>query len=409
MTESSPPKLNYRWVILGVCWLAYIVAFMQRLSIGPLAPFLKEDLSLSASQVGTLMSAAAFGYMITLIPSGWLVDKVGPRWMLLVGELIGGIFLAAMFTVDTYVEGLVFMGLAGFGLGSLMPATTKAILVWFPLKERATAMGFKQTSVNIGGIITASTLPAVALALSWHYGFLGIGFIAVIIGIVSFILYKEPPPGITDTIFEPAKPSGSEPVFREILKGRDIWCISLTGLCFCAIEFAVLAHFVLYLQEVLLFAVVNAGLLLALLEAGGAFGKPVSGFISDRLFSGKRKPVYILLCVLTVIICFIWSLLGQGSPTWLLGILAVIIGLSAITWGGVHLTLVGEIAGKELAGKAIGASSTLLLVGSMMGPPVFGHIVDVTGIYTMAWQFLVVLGIIGLVSLIFVREGKRRI
>ncbi|MFH0769537.1 MAG: hypothetical protein V1932_08265 [Chloroflexota bacterium] len=43
MIKSTMTGLKYRWVILGVCWLAYIVAFMQRLSIGPLAPFLKRD------------------------------------------------------------------------------------------------------------------------------------------------------------------------------------------------------------------------------------------------------------------------------------------------------------------------------------------------------------------------------
>ena len=49
------------------------------------------------------------------------------------------------------------MTLAGIGLGCVMPATTKAVLVWFPIKERATAMGFKQTGVNVGGMISAAS------------------------------------------------------------------------------------------------------------------------------------------------------------------------------------------------------------------------------------------------------------
>ena len=156
--NPSAPGMRYRWVILGVCWLAYIVAFIQRLCIGPLAPFLKESMSLSNSEVGALMSAAAFGYMITLIPGGWLVDRIGARWILLIGEIIGGTFIALMFTVQTYVFGLLLMGMAGFGLGAIFPATSKAILIWFPVRERATAMGFKQTAVNIGGIIAASAV-----------------------------------------------------------------------------------------------------------------------------------------------------------------------------------------------------------------------------------------------------------
>lgn len=84
-TESVSSSLGYRWVMLGVCWLAYSVAYMQRLGVGPLAPFLKEDLGLTAAQVGTLMSASSFGNMITLIPGGWLVDRIGVRRTLFIG------------------------------------------------------------------------------------------------------------------------------------------------------------------------------------------------------------------------------------------------------------------------------------------------------------------------------------
>jgi sugar phosphate permease len=409
MAELARPVSRYRWLVLGVCWLAYVIVYIQRLSIGPLAPFLKEDLSLTAAQIGTLMSASAFGYMVTLIPGGWFVDRIGIRWMLFIGEFTGGIFIAAMFTVQTYAMGLLFMGLAGFGLGVIMPTTTKAVLVWFPVKERATAMGLKQTGLNVGGIVTASLLPIVAIVLSWHYGFLGIGALSVIIGMVSLVLYKEPPKDISFNISESAESLSLRTSVREIFGNREIWFVSLTGLCMAVVEFSVLAYFVLYLQEMLLFAVVTAGLFLALLQAGGALGKPVAGFVSDRLFSGRRKLVYILLCAITGVICLVWASLGQGSPLWITGVLAAVLGLSGISWGGIHLTLVGEIAGKELAGEVTGASMVFVLLGSIFGPPFFGYIFDVTGTYQMAWQFLATLTIAAVVFLLFVREERRRI
>lgn len=396
-------------MILGVCWLAYIVAFMQRLSVSPLAPFLKEDLELTSTQVGFFMSAAAFGYTLALIPAGWLVDRIGIRWLLLIGEMIGGIFLASMFTVMTFTQGLIFMALAGMGMGCLMPSTTKAIMVWFPVKERATAMGLKQTAVNVGGIITAATLPTVALTLGWHYGFLGIGFIAVVIGIVSFILYKQPLQSASLDTPESVISSGTRPSVREVFRSRDIWLVSGAGLCLCAVEFSAITYFVLYLKETLLFTVVTAGFYLAILEAGGAFGKPISGLISDRLFSGGRKKVSILMCCLTFVVCIIFAFLPQGSPPWLIIPLCLVLGFVGIGWGGLYLTLVGEFAGKELAGTVTGMSSVFMMVGSIAGPPIFGYIVDTTGSYQIAWQFLVVMAILAAVLLFFVREEKRRI
>jgi len=409
VVKPGAPSLSYRWVILGVCWLAYIVAFMQRLSIGPLAPFLKEDLNLTSAQVGLFMSAAAFGYGLTTVPAGWLVDRIGVRWLLLMGEVIGGIFIAGMFIVTTFTQGLIFMALAGTGMGCLMPSTTKAVLEWFPLKERATAMGFKQTAVNAGGIITAVTLPAVALAIGWHYGFLGIGFIAIVIGIVSFLLYKQPPQSVSLNTSESIIPPLSKPSVWEVFRGRDIWLVMFAGMFLCVVEFSAIAYFVLYLEETLLFTVVTAGFFLAILEGGGAFGKPVSGLISDRLFHGSRKGVYILMCLVAFAMCLIFAFFEQSSPSWLIILISFILGFVAIGWGGLHLTLVGEFAGRELAGVVTGLSSLVVLSGNIIGPPIFGYIIDTTGSYQIGWQFLAIMAILALALLLFVREGRRKI
>jgi len=389
--------------------MAYMVAFMQRLSIGPLAPFLKEDLNLTSTQTGLFMSAAAFGYMLTLIPAGWLVDKIGVRWLLLVGEVIAGIFIALMFTVTSYTQGLALMALAGMGLGCIMPSSTKGVLVWFPVNERATAMGVKQTAVNLGGIVTAATLPTVALAFGWHYGFLGIGFIAIIIGVISFVLYKQPPEEVVVDAPEPVKNSARWSSFLEIFKNRNIWLVIGASMCLMALEFAAIAYFVLYLKEALLFSVVTAGFFLAMLEAGGAFGKPVSGLISDRLFKGSRKGVFIMMCAIALVMCLVFAFISQGSPYWLVIAVCLIAGFAAVGWGGLQLTLIGEFAGKEMAGVVTGTSGVFLLMANMAGPPAFGYIIDTTGSYQLAWLFLAALALLAVVLLLFVNEGRKRI
>ncbi len=409
MPKLVERSFKYRWVILIVCWLAFIVAFMQRLSVGPLAPFLKEDLNLTSAQVGLFMSAAAFGYMLTVMPAGWLVDRIGVRWLLLIGEVFGGIFIACMFTVTTFAQGLIFMALAGLGMGCLMPSTTKAVLEWFPVKERATAMGIKQTAINMGGIITASTLPLIAINFHWHWGFMGIGIIAVVIGIVSFILYKPPPQSANLNTSNPVTPPGTRPSVRTIIKSRDIWLLIGAGMCLMVVEFAAIAYFVLYLKEVLLFAVVAAGFVLAIVEAGGAFSKPISGLMSDRLFHGGRKSSLILMYCLALAACIMFAFLPQGSALWLIILISLIFGFVAIGWGGLYLTLVGELAGRELAGTVTGMTSAILMISNIAGPPIFGYIVDTTGSYRVAWLFLAILAAVAAALLLFVREEKRRI
>ncbi|MFH1383097.1 MAG: MFS transporter [Chloroflexota bacterium] len=401
--------LKYRWVILGVCWLAYIVAFMQRLSIGPLAPFLKDELNLTSAQAGLLMSAAAFGNVLMYTPAGWLADRVGVRRLLLIGEIVGGVFIASMFFINTLPQGLIFMALAGLGMGFLMPSTTKAVVEWFPVKERATAMGLKQTALNLGGIITAATLPSVALAWSWRYGFLGIGIVGIIIGVISFALYREPPRTTDSSTMTKAVRLPPKTSLREIFKSRDIWLVIFTGFCMCIVEWSVMAHFVLYAKEALLLSVVTAGLFLGLLEGGGAFARPLSGLISDRIYGGSRKWLYFLMCAVAAIASVIFAFLPLGSPTWIVVLLGFTLGVAGIGWAGLHLTLIGEFAGRERAGVATGMASTITVIGNIVGPPVFGRLVDVTGSYRMSWQFLAVAALVGAIALIFVREGKRRL
>ena len=277
------------------------------------------------------------------------------------------------------------------------------------VKERATAMGFKQTAVNAGGILTAVTLPTVALALGWKIGFLGIGLIAVIIGIVSFILYKQPPQSASLDTPKLVTPSEARPSALEVFKSREIWLLVAAGFCMVVSEFAAIAYFVLYLNEALLFGVVTAGFFLAILEVGGVFGKPISGLISDRLFPGGRKRVYILMAGITFVMCIMFAFLWQGSPSWLIILFSLVLGFTGIGWGGLHLTLVGEFAGKERAGTVTGMTTVFMLIGCIVGPPAFGYIVDSTGSYQIAWGFLAVVALLATVLLFFVREGRKRI
>ncbi len=403
------PRLAYRWVILGICWAAYVVIFMQRLSIGPLAPFLKEDLNLTSTQVGFFISAIGIGFAAVALPSGWLVDRLGIRWILAIGEIIGGIFVACLFYMSSFMYGLVMMTLAGLGMGCILPATTKAILQWFPTKERATVMGFKQTGVNIGGIASAATLPALALAAGWRYGFLSTGLLAVVLAVASVILYRDPPPLIGASNAGATKSSASKVPLRDIFKNRDIWALMLAGMFLNGVEFAVTTYFVLYLQDTLLFSVVAAGFLLALLNSSGAFGKPLSGLASDFIFKGGRKKALIFMAAVMAISCVMLAFLRTGAQTWLIIIIAVVFGFTAIGWAGLELTLVAEFAGRERAGIVTGANAVFLMIASIVATPLFGYILDTTGSYFYPWLFLVVLSLLAGLLLLFVREERRRV
>jgi len=406
MAQTEEITDRYRWVILGVLWVTYIVVFLNRLSVGPLAPFFKDDLGITSTKVGLIMSAAALGYMVSMFPTGWVVDKIGARWPIVAGELIAGMCMIGLFFVTSYTGLLLLMFITGLGCGFLLPSTTQGVMAWFPLKERATVMGLKQTAVNIGGIITATTLPSVALALGWRYGFLFLGILAIAISATALILYKEPPTTSRSSLGSQA--GDMEVPLVEILKSREIWLLAFCGFCMTWVEMALIAHLVLYLTEVMLFGVVAAGGLLAMTEVAGAVARPGGGLLSDRVFGGNRKRVFILMAGTTSTMCLIMGFLGPYL-SWSLYPALLILGMGSISFGGVWLTLLSEFGGRRGAGRAVGLGGMITLAGAAVGPPFFGFIVDATGSYTWAWLSLAFGGALCALLLVFVRESKRKI
>ncbi|HEX2986781.1 MAG TPA: MFS transporter, partial [Chloroflexota bacterium] len=94
-TQIAQFASRYRWVILPAIVLAQISISLAPQGVAPLTPFLKSDLHLSLAQVGLVGSAISIGTGLFLIVAGWLVDRVGVRYVLLGGQLVVGSALAA--------------------------------------------------------------------------------------------------------------------------------------------------------------------------------------------------------------------------------------------------------------------------------------------------------------------------
>lgn len=387
-------------------WLSYMMAFFTRLSIPPLSPFLQSDLNLTGAQVGLFITATYIGYQLMQLPAGWLVDVIGVRKMLLVGQLIVGTFIIATSYISSFDHGFLLLVGAGFGCGCLTPSTTKAVMYWFSTRERATVMGLKQTGVNIGGLMAAMVLPSLALAYTWRPCLLLVGVTAVLSAFVAFLIYREFPVTGDRRI-----PDSRETLrkFWSIFSNRDIMLASFIAGVLLASEFALITYLVLNLREVLLLSEVVAGQYLALAEGAGAVGKPFFGGISDLAFKGRRKIALFLVGASVTAMCVVFASLSPGTSTVVVAVLSIIFGLTAIGWGGLHLTLVGEFSGKEDAGVATALSSMISISGVIAGPPLFGYIIDITSSYSVAWYSMSVCVGLATGATLFLREERRKV
>ena len=404
----------FRWVALIFCFFGFMVAYMQRLCLGPLAPFIQKDFGLTKAQLGLLSSSALIGYVIVLIPAGVVCDRWGVRWTLSIGQLFAGVCVLAMiFASDIYIAAAVMFG-AGLGLGLISPSTTKGVVEWFPLKERALAMGIKQTGLNSGGFVCAISLPIIALAYGWRIGFVVLGIVAIVSGALTFFFYKNAPQNNPPSPQSPDGEAAGKAAGREswlkLFRTVDMWLIIIGGSTVYAAEFAVMTYFVLYLKEHLLIPVVAAGFLLGCIDIGGLFGKPIGGYISDRIFKGRRKPTFILLGVIAIIFITAFSLIPPGTPQWVLIPCTFIFGFAAV--GGImsiFAVMISEYSGKDNAAKGFSVGLLFCVIAQIVGVPIFGHISDITHAWTWSWIYLIGLATVGTLSVCFLREDRRRL
>lgn len=391
-------------VLVGAV-LAQTAAAVTAMGLAPLATFLQADLGISRTELGILLSACFFGSMIVSVPSGWLTDTLGARPVLIAGLVVGGGLFAAVGLASSLEQAVALLILAGGGLGVISPSTTKAIMYWFSAKVRSTAMGVKQTGIAAGGAIAAATLPAAALMSGgWRAPVVIAGLAAVIVGGLCVFLYREHPHhGRTQSqgLVMGRSQIGS------LLADRRLLRVAGFGLCACVAQSSLIGYLSLFLQEARSMSVVAAGGYLALAQVGGVAGRVCWGLASDRALSGRRRPVLVIVSVSSALLALAMGGAAVTMPDWLLGTTVCLFGLTAIGWNGVYHTLIGEIAGREMAGTAIGFGLLANSIGMIAGPPLFGWIVDTTGSYTLSWSGLGVAALCGLALVAGLSESTR--
>lgn len=410
---SHPPKLilslskdrhSYRWIVLAILCVAQTMAALVAVAVAPLAPFLQSEFHISRAEVGLLISALYVGATLSSMPSGWLTDVLGSRVMLLASQGIIGAASLLLSRADSFVQALAVMPLIGLGYGGINPMSTKVVMLRFPGRIRGTAMSIKQTGFALGGSLGALILPGLALALGWRAALVGASAVITAYALVSGWLFREAPAEAPAADGRAAATPGLRSTYGKLVRNRDLMVLVAIGVIFSAIQLIVTGYLLLFLAEVVHLPLVAAGAMLSLAQLSGAAGRILWGAASDHVTRGRRRPVLFVIGVITAVAAVLVGQLGVGAPGWAVAGGVALLGATAIGWNGVYATLVGELARGDSVAGAAALAMTANFVGVILGPPLFGLVVDLTESYALAWRLVAVLGLLNLFGLLLVRE-----
>ena len=354
------------------------------MGIPTVVPLIQAELGLNLTEVGILVSMINVGVVAAVLGAGKAADRYGERRIIGYGTAACGLLVLAVHFANTFVGLLVVFLLLGLPVATSTPAGSKAVAVWFPDRERGTAMGIRQTGIPLGGTIGALTLPAMGLLFGWRWALSLVGVVTIAAGMLVLVCYKEPrrPQGAGK-----APPGGG---LRDIVRRPGIWAAAFYASVLAGCQWCYISYIELYLTEHILYPLVFAAHLLAVGQALGGTGRIVFGIASDRVFYGRRAPVLMMLAALGTVAGVATALLSPGLPAWLVAVVVSLLGLGTMSWQGLYLALVAKIVGTRVAGVAIGLTNTVAFVGVVALPPIFGSIADYTQSYEVAWVAMAV-------------------
>jgi sugar phosphate permease len=171
------------------------------------------------------------------------------------------------------------------------------------------------------------------------------------------------------------------------LRRPGVLVVFVSGLVLSIAQSSVLAYLALYARDTFAVSAVAAGQFLALAQVGGTGSRLAWGAISDRLFGGRRRPGVVINALMAAA-AYASLALGARLPVPAALALAVVAGAGAFGWVGLYFALVAEVGGARYAGLLTGVAVTFAWSGVLVGPPLFGLMLDATGGYTLPWLLL---------------------
>jgi MFS family permease len=347
----------------------------------------------SGNALSKLVVGPVFGFI-----AGWIIDRFGPRRVMMAGILMAGGALVGLGWVSTLGMFYLFYFFNALGYVCGGPLPNQVLLSrWFD-KSRGKAMGFAYLGIGIGG----ATVPWISHVLIEHFGWqaalrwLGLLIIAVSLPLAFFV--KEAPPRSTPD----RKVSGAADVMGAF-KTLPFFLLTFGSMCSIAAVSGTQQNLKLFLSLDRHFTQGDAARVLSLVLSFSIAGRLLMGWLADR-FSKK----YVMLLT--------YLLVAAGIPLLFLGRTRLAIYASAAVFGvglgGDYMIIplmTAEIFGMQILGRLLGVILTAGGIAEAVSPWVTGRLRDATGSYSESCFLLVAIALVGAAAVLGLPKQRKTI
>jgi sugar phosphate permease len=192
---TSPPGDRIKRVqiiALTLLLLSGVINYVDRATLAIGNPLIREELGLSISDMGLLLSAFLGSYAFSQLPAGAMVDRLGPRLMLTVSLGVWSFAQALGGLVQNFGQFFAARVLLGVGESPQFPTSARVVRDWFNKRERGLATGIWNSSSTLGTAIAAPLLTFLMLSFGWRWMFAIMGIAGALVAAIFYLLHRDP-------------------------------------------------------------------------------------------------------------------------------------------------------------------------------------------------------------------------
>ncbi len=391
-TYEAPSKRRLNGVLF-LLTLSVLINYIDRSNLSIAAPLIKDELHISASQLGTLLSAFFWIYALMQIPAGWLVDRFDVKLVFATGFLLWSTATAVTSVLHGFAALLVIRVILGVGESIAFPSYSKIIATHFDKSRRGSANSLIIAGLALGpalGMLVGGTAVG---RFGWRPFFLALGLIAML-WLVPWWLWM---PRRQKPL---ASPTAGQPGYLLVLAQRSAW-----GTC---LGQAAINYYLYFLVTWLPFYLVRGkhlsmntmaryGGLVFLMSAtsAAAWGK-----LSDRWVRSGTSATAVFKTSMALGCGGIGVALALTSITegylfvGMLALTGILLGISGChSW-----TIPQALAGPHVVGRWTGLQNFIGNLGGAVAPLLTGFLLDHTGSFHIPFFITAVVAWVGALS-----------
>jgi sugar phosphate permease len=381
------------------------VNYVDRVALSIANPLVRADLHLSIADMGVLLSVFLWTYALCQLPVGGMIDRLGPRWLLGIGVILWSLAQVAVGFVGTmgqFVWTRVFLGI---GESPQFPLGARVVRNWYNIRDRGVPTGIFNSASTLGPAIAPPLLTALMIGLGWRWMFIVIGLAGLVLGLVWFMIYRDPSAQGLDPeeqryLLDGEDKSVGQTVsfaeWRHLFAFRTTWGMIFGNFGSGYMIWLYAAWLPGYLEIQRHMTIAHTGIVAAIPYVFGFLGSLFGGWVCDRLVRGGFSPINSRK--LPVIIGMIgmagFTVLAALTPSNTVAVLCITVAMFLGNMSGATIWALAVVAAPA---KGVGSLGGMQNFGGFLGgalaPMVTGFIVQITHSFVPALVLAAVVGV----------------